>query len=596
MRWTLDALYDGFDGEAFQQDLKQCDVLVEDFIRWANTNLTKDRAEQQAKEVLEAYITRKKELFRLTSRLSQYAALVTSVETGHAAAKGYLEFVQKKTATLAGGDTRFANWLAELDNLEEAIRQSPLLEEHRFFLMEIRRLSRYWLSEKEEIVIAQMRVTGSRAWTKLHETLTAGLLVDVPFEGEPKTLPLTVVRNLAYDADPVVRKTAYLSELTAYGKIESAAAACLNNIKGEVITLAGKRGFSSPLEQALLESRMDSGILDAMMGAVRESLPSFRRYFQAKAQMLGHETGLPFFDIFAPVGSLSSRYSYQEARDYIAKHFYSFSERMAEQAFDKRWIDAEPRQGKVGGAFCNNLHTIKESRILSNFDGSFNSVITLAHELGHAYHGLCLQQESGLNSRYPMPIAETASTFCETIVTQAALQTAGPGEKLFILEKDLCGMAQVVVDIYSRFLFESELFRLRETRSLSVEELKELMLYAQKEAYGNGLDHNWLHPYAWIAKPHYYNAARNYYNFPYTFGLLLALGLYTEYRKHGKEFVPRYDALLAATGKNSLADVARAAGIDLYSGEFWRQSLAQVARNIETFVNLSVDGRQSTEG
>lgn len=370
----------------------------------------------------------------------------------------------------------------------------------------------------------------------------------------------------------------------------------MNNIKGEVITLAAKRGYASPLEQALLESRMDGGILEALLGAVRDSLPSFRRYFRAKARMLGHENGLPFYDLFAPVGSLAGRYSYREARDYIVRHFYSFSERMgalAEQAFDNRWIDAEPRRGKVGGAFCSNLHAIRESRILSNFDGSFNSVITLAHELGHAYHGLCLHQESALNSRYPMPIAETASTFCETIVTRAALRTAEPGEKLFILEKDLSAAAQVVVDIYSRFLFESELFRLRESRSLAVEELKELMLQAQKEAYGDGLDETRLHPYAWIAKPHYYNAARNYYNFPYTFGLLLALGLYAEYQKCGREFVPRYDALLAATGKNSLADVARIAGIDLYSGAFWRQSLSQVVENVEIFVKLSATGGQT---
>lgn len=176
MRWTLDALYDGFDGEAFRQDLKKCDVLTEKFSQWAKGNLTKEEVVRRPKEVLEEYITQKQELSRVTSALTQYAALVSSAETGHAAARGYLESVQKKTAVLAGVDTRLAACLTDLADLEGIIGQSSLLTEHRFFLTEIRRLGRYRLSEPEETVVAQLQVTGSRAWAKLHETLTAGLV------------------------------------------------------------------------------------------------------------------------------------------------------------------------------------------------------------------------------------------------------------------------------------------------------------------------------------------------------------------------------------------------------------------------------------
>lgn len=590
MRWSLKGLYDGFDSKEYQQDLRQLDDEITALKEWAAVSLRAETAAANPVPVLEDYLCRKNALQEMASKLAQYARLMLSADTGNAAAKGYAEAVEKKNVELVGVETRFACWLDSLDDFEATVAASPFIEEHCFYLSEIRSLNRHRLSEAEEKMIAGMKVTGSSAWNKLRDSLVAELTVTVAVNGETRELPLTVVRNLASDGDAAVRRAAYEGEMAAYPGIEEAAAACLNGIKGEVIFLFRTRGYASALEQTLGESRMDARILGAMMGAVGENLPHFQSYFRAKARLLGHQGGLPFYDLLAPVGGLNARYTYQEARDYIVKHFHSFGSRLgqlAERAFDKAWIDAEPRRGKVGGAFCNNIHAIKESRILSSFDGSFGNVITLAHELGHAYHGQCLAAQTGLNSRYTMPIAETASNFCETIVKQAALQEAGDTETLFILEKDLCGAAQTVVDIYSRFLFETELFRRREGRSLSVAELKAIMTDAQQQAYGDGLDKNCLHPYAWVAKPHYYYADRNYYNFPYTFGLLLAKGLYAEYRRQGEAFVPRYERLLAATGRGSLAEVAKTVGIDLYDIDFWRKSLAIIAADIEKFVALA---------
>ncbi|TGU86830.1 oligoendopeptidase F, partial [Mesorhizobium sp. M00.F.Ca.ET.186.01.1.1] len=193
-------------------------------------------------------------------------------------------------------------------------------------------------------------------------------------------------------------------------------------------------------------------------------------------------------------------------------------------------------EGKRGGAFCYNLHMVGESRIMANYTGSYNDVSTLAHELGHGYHGECLVQEAFYNSDYPMPIAETASILCETIIAKAALAQATPEEAFSILENDISGASQVIVDIYSRYLFESAVFARRSEGSLSVGELKELMLQAQKDAYGAGLDSSVLHPYMWVCKPHYYSADFNFYNFPYAFGLLFAKGLYAEYVKRGEAF------------------------------------------------------------
>ena len=212
---------------------------------------------------------------------------------------------------------------------------------------------------------------------------------------------------------------------------------------------------------------------------------------------------------------------------------------------------------------------------------------TLAHELGHAYHGHCLKNETYINSDYPMPLAETASIFCETIIVNAALKDADNDQAFTILESSISDAAQVIVDIYSRYLFETELFEKRKKGSLSVEELKQAMIDGQRESYGDGLDPDCLHPYMWICKPHYYYGEANFYNFPYAFGLLFAKGLYGEYLKRGDVFLENYNELLKATGHNSIADVVKLMGIDVRSKEFWKSSLDIVAGDIEKFVKLS---------
>ncbi|TDT62333.1 pepF/M3 family oligoendopeptidase [Fonticella tunisiensis] len=587
MRWSLDTLYTSFDSEEFREDLKRCDEYIKNIKEWVKNNLsTKD----DPVEKIEEFIKIQNEFYSLFSKLSAYTELTLSVEAKNEKALRTSDILYGKIPELTEPTSTFKKWVGSLEDIDNIIEASELLKEHRFYLKEIVRRSKYLLSDKEEVIIAKMKNTGSNAWSKLQNLLSSTLLVDITIDGEEKHLPLPVVRNMAYDKNPEVRKSAYYAELKAYEKIEESSAACLNGIKGEVITISKLRGYNSVLEKTLMDSRMDKETLDAMLSAMRESLPYFHRYYRKKAEILGHKNGLPFYDLFAPVGEADMRFTFEEARDFIVNSFKGFSKRLSDyvkNAFDKRWIDAEPREGKRGGAFCYNLHPIKESRILSNFTGSFNDVSTLAHELGHGYHGACLVNESFLNSDYPMPLAETASIFNETIIKNAALKEAGKEEALTILESDISSSGQVIVDIYSRFLFESELFRRREEGALSVNELKEMMLNAQKEAYGDGLDHNYLHPYMWINKPHYYYAEANFYNFPYAFGLLFAKGLYAEYLKRGEEFVESYDNLLAATGKNSIADVAAMMNIDVHSIDFWRSSLKVIEEDIEKFISLT---------
>lgn len=586
-RWSLDELYSSFESEEFKRDFQNTEDLILNFKQWAKEKLS---TLDNVAVTIEEYIKLQNHFSDVVGRLFSFAHLTSSVEAKNEMALSVSEQLEQKLTELTEVEVSFQKWLGRIEDIDTVIQCSNILKEHEFYIKETAARNKYLLSEEEEIIISKLKNTGSNAWSKLQNMLSSTLLVDIEIDGEIKQLPLPVIRNMAYDGDSELRKKAFEAEIKSYCKIEESSAACLNGIKGEVITLSKMRGYSSPLEETLINSRMDRETLDAMLSAMVESLPQFHRYFLKKAEKLGYKKGMPFYEMFAPMGEAEMKFSYEEASDFIIRNFRTFSTRLgdyAENAFKKRWIDAEPRQGKRGGAFCSNLHSIKESRILTNFTGSFSDVATLAHELGHGYHGACLTEETYLNSNYPMPIAETASIFCETIVKKAALKSATSEEQLTILESDISDAAQVIVDIYSRYLFETELFRRREKSSLSVKELKEIMMDAQKKAYGPSLDENELHPYMWVNKPHYYYADANFYNFPYAFGLLFSKGLYAEYIKRGESFVNEYDKLLSVTGKNKIADVTALMGIDIHSIAFWRNSLKIVQEDIEKFVELA---------
>lgn len=584
MKWNLDDLYTSFESEEFKADLENLKNAIKDITLFAEKELS-TQTDHITK--LERYIGMENELYRFHS-LSYYCQLIISVDSLNEQAQKYDCVIENLFTDLAKPDVLFKQFVGKIDNLDSLVSQSSILKQHAFILNEIKQSFKYSLSEKEEIAISIMQTTGSGAWSSMKEQLFATLTEDVEINGETKRLPMTAIRNLAYDNCAETRKKAYDAELRAYEKIDKATAAALNSIKGEVVSLSKLRGYGSPLEMTLIYSRMDRKTLDAMFSAIRDYFPVFRKYLRKKAEMLGHINGLPFYDLFAPIGNAEMNFTFDQAADFIYKNFSGFSEKLgafAKKAFDSQWIDAEIREGKRGGAFCENLHAIKQSRIMANFSGSFNDVLTLAHEIGHAYHGECLNDESPLNSNYTMPIAETASTFCETLICDAALKSASEEEKLVILENDISGATQVIIDIYSRFLFEDEVIKRREQEPLSIKELNEIMIDSQKQAYGDGLDPDYLHPFMWICKPHYYYHDSNYYNFPYAYGQLFSKGLFAEFLQKGDSFVKKYDNLLAATGKNSLEDIAKLAGIDVTSKDFWISSLQIHEKVIEDFCN-----------
>ena len=587
LNWSLKELYPSFESQEFKIDMDRLTSKINEVNEWAN-EIVKDNNDILIK--LEDYIKKYSKLTELISKIGSFIQLSISVNTKDAEALRYSDIFEKKLTHIVEASTKVERYISNIENIDCIIEKSELLKAHEYVLKSIVEQSKYLLSDKEESIIANMKNTGSNAWSKLKDNLISSLMVEIKENDEVKEYPLTVVLNMAEDKSEEVRKRAYEAEIASYKKVEEGVAAALNGIKGEVLTVCDFRGYNSPLEKTLIDSRMDEESLNAMLDAMKESLPVFRKYLRRKAEMLGHKNGLPFYDLYAPISNTDMKFTYEEGAKFVVKNFRTFSDNLgdfAQKAIDNNWIDVEPREGKVGGAFCAGLHFIGESRVLLNYGGSFGDVVTMAHELGHGFHGECLKNEAILNSDYPMPIAETASTFCETIIKKAAIQEADKEEALAILEAEICDCTQVIVDIYSRFLFEKSVFEARKESALTVEQIKELMLKAQREAYGDGLDPEYLHPYMWAWKPHYYDADYNYYNFPYAFGLLFAKGLYAEYLKKGESFTSEYERLLSITGKNKIADITKEVGIDIHNKEFWRNSLKTIEEDIEKFIELS---------
>ena len=572
--WSLKEIYPSFESEEFQRDFERFSNFREVF----NGLTLEDNLES-----IKAAIAALEEFSVLSSRLGNYINLTLTANTTDETANKYRTLFGNAYAALNSAYTKVYKFIG---SVETDITADENLKDYEFYFAEAKQQYKHLLSDELEDVIAKFSISGGDGWEQLFEAMTSG--VEGEFKGEKVTL--SEIRNMAYDADAAVRKEAYETELKMYDTIKEPIAFALNNIKQQVLTETSLRGFESPLAQTLEASRMSRQTLDALLEAIREYLPQFRAYLKHKASLLGHENGLPFYDLFAPIGESSRRFTIEESKEFLLENFKGFSEdlaQMTKEAYENNYIDFLPRKGKVGGAFCSNLPFIKQSRILTNFSGSLSDVVTIAHELGHAYHGLHIENHRVLNQEYSMPVAETASTFNENIVMNTVINEASDAEKVALLESQLQDTTQIIVDIYSRYLFESAVFENREKSFMFSKDLEQLMLDAQKEAYGDGLDPDAMHPYMWACKPHYYSSGLSFYNFPYAFGGLFSKGLYAIYQEQPEGFVEKYQELLRATTVTSAEDTAKVLGVDVTDSAFWKKALAQVADNIEQFIALT---------
>ncbi len=593
--WDLSNVYPGLDSPELREGIVQLGSQLDAVDAYLQSHhvgpggTVPDNAAGVA-EVAGGYLDAMNALMRHSQTLRGVVYAAVATDSYNQQARRLLSEIDAMLVRSHRQHVLFRGWLGsvarERDLFDAALALPGPAHDHAFYLEEEAEQSRYMMSEAEETLAAELSLSGGQAWQNLQGVVTSQLKVTFKRGDQAQELPITVLQNLRTDPSEEVRRQAYDVEVAAWARVREPLAACLNGVKGAVGTLDRRRGRRDSLHQTLDQERIDRQTLDAMLGAMRDSFPAFRRYFRHKAGLLGKEA-LPWWDLFAPVGHAEEHLTWQQAQGFLLEQFASFSPELAafgRRAFEEQWIDAEPRDGKRGGAFCMGLPAVEESRVFCNYDGTLDGVLTLAHELGHAYHNECQAGKTMLQKKKPMTLAETASILNETIVTNAILaRSSSVEDKRAILEAFLSNAAQVIVDIYSRFLFEQEVFRRRAEAELSADDFCAIMLSAQRAAYGDGLDDRHLHPYMWAWKPHYYRPTLSFYNFPYAFGLLFGLGLYRVYQERGEAFVPEYRQLLRESGEGTAANLAARFGIDITQRPFWEGSLGIVEERIEEY-------------
>lgn len=626
--WDLGSIYSDINSEKYKSDLAK---LTEGIKTLKALNDQAENPDQKNHLNIQNWIA---DFFKaddilgpLANTLAAYSYSIYSVDTTSKSLLDNLNQVESITDQYQIQLNRFSHTVSKNRGiLSEFYVNFPQYRKYEFSINEMLEDDIHTLSPELEGIIAKLQQTGGRAWDRLHEQLISNLK-------DPETGKLfNELRNDAYSPDARLRKESWQKEIALLKQNEIAFAASLNNLKGETLSLLEERSWNCAIDRALSSSRMKKETLDALIAAIEESLPQWRKYLKAKAEYLknhnatastncGKEKGLAFYDLFAPLDGntasdgntntagqtetgcntntsdstnnraaseeslLSKNWTFEEARNYIVKEFTSFSPVMgdfARNAFDKNWIDARVHPGKVGGAYCQDFYVQKESRVLSNFTGAFSDIITLAHELGHAFHFFCIKDKDYRNANYPMTLAETASTFAETIVKQDILKTASKEDRIKILELDLQDTCQVLVDILCRFYFERSVFEERQNGELTSEDFCRLMADAQERSYGDGLSAE-RHEYMWAVKSHYYSVDLDFYNFPYAFGQLFAAGLYSRYKKEGKAFVDIYCNLLSDTGSMSCEDLCFKAGFDITKKDFWKSGIDFYINEIEQF-------------
>ncbi|PKL26374.1 MAG: peptidase M3 [Spirochaetae bacterium HGW-Spirochaetae-3] len=583
-RWDLNPIYPGFKTEEYAAAKAEFGRLCAEY-----------EAHCAAAPVAGAFRAWLIEAIRLADAagslgetLGAYAYVSYSVDTRDKTAMAELNAVEELSLALKRAEVAFKNVLAANRAEAGALAESdPELSRYRFYIEEELLWQSRQMSPELEDLASDLSRSGGDAWGRLQETVssTTGAIWDEA-SGERKTV--VQLRALAFDSDRDVRRKAFEKELACWKGVETPMAAALNGVKGFTVTLNRRRGWEGALDKSIAQSRISRATLDALLAAMEEALPMWRRYLKAKARLIGVPS-CAFFDLFAPVGGVGRSYSWAEARDIVVSKFSAFSPAMgafASSAFGDGWIDAEPREGKVGGAYCIDFPRARVARVMCNFDGSFSSLSTVAHELGHAYHQHVLKDEPYALTHYPMTLAETASIFAETVVFEDALGTASGDERLGLLENHLQDGCQILVDILSRFYFERAVFERRGEGELSAQEFSELMLDAQRRTYGDGLDPELLHPYMWAVKGHYYSPALSFYNFPYAFGQLFGLGLYERYREEGPRFAETYRGILLETGRADAVRVCADAGFDIETPGFWRSGVASFSRQADEFERL----------
>lgn len=475
------------------------------------------------------------------------------------------------------------------DGVWATLMQDNRLNEFAFVLNEWRDEAKELLSEKEEDMITALGVDGYHGWSQLYDLLVGDVKVRVTVDGEEKEFSVGQASNLSSHSDASVRKESFEALEQAWTDKEEFFAKTLNHMAGFRLAVYKKRGWDSVLKEPLDMNRMKQETLDAMWGAISAHKAPFVKYLKRKSELVGADA-MHWYDLDAPVTESTEKVSYQEGAEFILKQFGKFGpelEKFSRKAFEDEWIEAEDRPNKRPGGFCTGMPLSQQSRIFMTYSGTMSNVATLAHELGHAFHSHVLRPVHWMNRQYAMGVAETASTFAEMIVADAAVKEAtSADEKLALLEDKIQRSVAFFMNIHARFLFETRFYEERKKGIVAASRLNTLMEEAQREAFGDGLGE--VHPHFWASKLHFYISRVPFYNFPYTFGYLFSLSIYAKAIEEGSSFEEKYIALLQDTAIMSVEDLAmKHLGEDITQHAFWEKGIALCIKDVEEFLELT---------
>lgn len=590
-RWDLDSIFKGGSGsqefaqhrQKVKEDLKQAEGMLKDLFVSIN---------EQSLDNWVNFILKLQSLVEDIELVISFAVCLTSQNVKDTAAdaitnEGYIYYSQwQKLRTELE-----AHSLKQSEQQWKMLLDDKRLSGIQFFLNELREIAKSKMPVEMESLALDLSVDGYHAWNQLYDKMAGELKVDFEEKGEIKKISLGQLATKMSDPDRSIRRMAFEKMTEAWKSRADLAAMALNALAGFRLTLYKRRGWESPLYEPLVMARMQQKTLDTMWEVISEKTKQLKPYIEAKKKLLGIDK-FRWYDEFAPCGNSERLYSFDEAGEFIYNNIKSFSSDMAEfvkMALAKRWVEAEDRPDKRGGGFCTGMGAFKQSRIFMTYAGTYENLLTLAHELGHAYHGWVLKDKPVFAGGYPMNLAETASIFSETVVTDAALkQVLDPKEKLMLLEQKLQSAYVMFTDIHTRYLFDKAFYAERKKGVLGKEQLNEMMVEAQKKAFGSLLDESGYHPLFWCSKLHFFITDVPFYNFPYTFGYLFSGGVYDRAQQEGTSFADKYRALLADTGSMTTEDLAQKhLSVDLTQSEFWVKAVDRALANVDEFVRLA---------
>ena len=584
--WDLESIFPG--GSSSPELQGQLELVSEkiDALNKQVEKLTPDLDVTEFKHLVESM----QDVSMHLGQCSSFVSCLTAQNVQDAKARLLQGDLGQISATLGGVMTAIDHILVNIpEERWELLLKDPELAELDFPLTERRSVAKTKMDPKLEALVNDLAVDGYHAWSQLYNTIVGQMSIEVEREGKSEQLSMGQASNLLADPDPELRKTVFGKFEDAWANEAELCSSALNHIAGFRINLYKNRGWDDVLAEPLQVNRMQRATLDAMWDAVEAGKPHLVKYLERKAELLGLDQ-IAWYDLGAPVGDAGKEIPYEQAATFVVDQMRKFSPEIADftqMAFDKNWVEAENRGGKRPGAFCTSLPLSKESRVFMTYSGTIKSLGTLAHELGHAYHGSVLKDAPLLLRRYAMNVAETASTFAELLVVDGAIQAAqNPQEKLGILEDKIGRSVSFFMDIHARFLFETRFYEARKKGLVSSVQLNELMVKAQKDAFLDCLKE--YHPHFWASKLHFYITRTPFYNFPYTFGYLFSAGVYARAKEEGPGFAKNYRDLLADTARMTVEELAmKHLGVDLTKPDFWEAAVKLSTDDVEEFLQLT---------